>query len=111
MNLIPMNLKGAKMVCSVCHKLGHNSAKCPQNGPRVGWNFQQEPKSKRCECCGQYGYEIHRHHTRDRGNNSYYLDVCFDCHLKCGHQGDFQNIPIKPQVCRVMNRSSYWCQS
>lgn len=54
-------------------------------------------------------YKIQRHYTRNRSDLSNYLDLCFDCHLTCGHNGNFQNLPIKPQVCCIMNkRQSYY---
>ncbi len=65
-------------------------------------------KSKRCQCCGQYGYAIESHHTRGRAEDSDRLDVCVDCHLRCCHDGNWHNLPIKPRVCRIMGRKSYW---
>lgn len=97
------------MACGVCGALKHNAVTCPYNAKRIGFSSTNQ-KSKRCECCGQAGYSIERHHTKGRGNNSDYLDVCKDCHLECGHQGHFQNLPIKPRVCRILNRESYWRQ-
>ena len=41
--------------------------------------------------------------------DSDYLDVCLDCHLKCCHLGDFQTPAIKPRVCRITDKTSYWC--
>lgn len=96
------------MACGVCGAPGHNVVTCPHDAPRV--RFSAAGKSKRCECCGQYGYDIQRHHTRGRSDDSDYLDVCYDCHLDCCHGGDFQNIGRKPRVCRMVNRTSYWCQ-
>jgi hypothetical protein len=28
--------------------------------------------------------------------------------LFCCHDGDFQNLGIKPRDCRVLNRTSFW---
>jgi hypothetical protein len=94
------------MACGVCNLKGHNAATCAFNAPRVP--LPPVRKSKRCECCGQYGYGMHRHHTRGRGDSSDYLDVCVDCHVECCHSGHYQNLAIKPRVCRVLNRDSYW---
>ena len=95
------------MSCGVCGTPGHNAVTCYHNGPRVSFS-KEHRKSKRCECCGLYGYQIQRHHTRGRGNDSDYLDVCLDCHQHCCHEGNFQNIGIKPRVCRVVGGISYW---
>jgi hypothetical protein len=96
----------SNQACSVCGVPGHNSASCPHNGVRV--NFSRSiPKSRRCECCGRRT-KAHRHHTRGRSDDSDFLDVCTDCHLTCCHDGDFNNIGVKPRVCRVMNRKSSW---
>lgn len=97
------------MACGVCGTIGHNIATCSYNAKRVNFPSASR-KSKRCECCGQYGYKIQRHHTRGRGNDLDYLDVCSDCHIECCHGGHYQNLPIKPRVCRVLDRKSYWCQ-
>lgn len=94
--------------CGVCRRRGHNRRSCPYDGPRESFS-RAIPKSRRCECCGQYGYEIQRHHTRGRGIAWDYLDVCDACHVGCGHEGSFQNLAIKPRVCRVRNRTSFWC--
>jgi hypothetical protein len=95
------------MPCSICGKEGHNAANCPYDGNRV--SVAGDKKQKRCECCGQYGYDIERHHTRGRSDDSDYLDVCFDCHLECCHDGDFQNLPIKPRYCRILDATCHWC--
>ena len=96
------------MPCGVCGAWGHNAVTCPHEAQRANFSSSAS-KSRRCECCGQYGYEIKRHHTRGRGDNSDYLDVCLDCHLKCCHLGDFQTPAIKPRVCRITDKTSYWC--
>jgi hypothetical protein len=95
------------MACSVCNSPNHNARTCPHEGKRkpVAAHI---PKSKRCMCCGQYGYTIVRHHTRGRSNDTDALDVCVDCHLQCGHEGNWQNLPIKPRVCRILDRDSFW---
>jgi hypothetical protein len=97
------------MACGVCGTEGHNILTCVYDAPRANIS-KSIPKSKRCECCGSYRYGTERHHTRGRGNASDFLDLCLDCHIACGHQGDFQNIPIKPRVCRVTGNVSYWCR-
>lgn len=97
------------MSCGICGAWGHNKARCPYNATRTHFSAS-DAKMKRCECCAQYGYEIQRHHTRGRGDNSDYLDVCSDCHLDCCHGSDFNNLPIKPRVCRITGNESYWCR-
>lgn len=97
------------MSCGICGASGHNAATCSHNAHRAHFS-SLDPKRKRCECCAQYGYKIYRHHTRGRGDNSDYLDVCSDCHLDCCHRGDFDNLPIKPRVCRITGNKSYWCR-
>jgi ribosomal protein L31 len=95
------------MACGVCNSQTHNVRTCPYEGKRrpVGRGI---PKSNRCECCGQYGYVIHRHHTRGRADDSDYLDVCNGCHLHCCHDGNTRVLARKPRVCRFMNRDSFW---
>lgn len=94
--------------CGACGRSGHNRTNCPYAGPRV--NFSRAiPKSRRCECCGQSRYETQRHHPRGRADVSDRLDLCGDCHIHCGHNGDYHNPARKPQVCRIMNRPSAWC--
>jgi hypothetical protein len=95
------------MSCGVCGRSGHNSVTCPHDGGRLSLTFAG-PRSRRCECCGQYGYDIQRHHTRGRGDDSDYLDLCNDCHLQCGHDGHLSNIAMKPRFCRVTDRESWW---
>jgi hypothetical protein len=95
------------MPCGVCNAEGHNIKTCVYNARRVP-AAPNVKKSSRCQCCGQYGYAIHRHHTKGRGNPNHFLDVCGDCHKDCCHKGDFYWIGIKPRVCQIMNRDSYW---
>ena len=76
-------------------------------GPRIPAR-SEIPKSKRCQCCGQYGYPIERHHTRGRSDPNDYLDVCRDCHLRCGHDGHLKNLAVKPRYCRVLGGASWW---
>jgi hypothetical protein len=95
------------MPCGVCGGTGHNARSCVHDAPRVAISGGR--KSKRCECCGLYGYDVQRHHTRGRGDDSDYLDVCCDCHLTCCHGGNFRNIGKKPRVCRIVDRTAYWC--
>jgi len=95
-------------ICGTCGRPGHNRRTCPYGVPRVSFS-RAIPRSRRCECCGLYGYTVQRHHPRGRGNARDYLDVCDACHINCGHEGHFRNLAIKPRVCRVMNRSSFWC--
>lgn len=101
----------SKMACSYCGREGHNVTTCPHCKERAPFSASRR-KSKRCQCCGQYGYDIHTHHSRGRSVNSISaaLDLCTDCHLQCGHEGDNRNPPIKPQVCRITGRKSYWCR-
>lgn len=94
--------------CSVCDQRGHDRRTCPYDGPRQRFSSALQ-KSRRCDCCGQYGYAIKRHHTRGRADTSDGLDMCDACHLRCGHEGDFGNLPIKPRFCRILDRSSFWC--
>jgi|GEM_PF-1820322 len=97
------------MPCSKCGKKGHNIQTCSYHAKRKSFP-QNYPKSKRCQCCGQYGYEIQKHHTKGRGDISpnAHLDVCRSCHVHCCHNGHFRNLPIKPGVCRFLRRTSYW---
>jgi hypothetical protein len=96
-----------KRYCCACGRVGHNRNNCPCTEPRAHFS-QSVPKSRRCQCCGQYRYETQRHHPRGRADASDRLDLCGDCHLECGHDGHFQNPARKPQVCRIMNRRSAW---
>jgi hypothetical protein len=97
----------AEPTCGVCGRPGHNRTSCPHNGPRVHFS-RAIPKRRRCDCCGQAKYKKYRHHPRGRSDDSDFLDVCYDCHLYCCHDGDFHNIGIKPRDCRVLNRPSFW---
>lgn len=96
-----------KRPCGVCGRPGHNRSTCPYDGPRESFS-RAIPKSRRCQCCGRYGYEIQRHHARGRGVAWDQLDVCDACHVECGHEGSFRKLAIKPRVCRVLNRTSFW---
>lgn len=95
------------MPCVVCGRAGHNIKTCVYEAKRVRV-APEIAKSKRCECCGSYRYPIQRHHTRGRGNASDFLDLCGDCHLHCGHEGNMQNLPIKPRFCRITGNNSRW---
>jgi hypothetical protein len=57
------------VACGVCNSWGHNVRTCPYNGRRRAAT-PHLPKQKRCQCCGQYGYAIERHHTRGRSDDS-----------------------------------------
>jgi hypothetical protein len=92
--------------CSVCGVPGHNRVTCPHYGQRVAFS-RSIPHSSYCECCGQSS-NTHRHHTRGRADDSDFLDVCTGCHLTCCHDGDFNNIGIKPRTCRFSGRQSCW---
>lgn len=94
------------MPCGIYGALGHNKATCLHNAHRLHFS-PSDPKRKRCECRAKYGYKIQRNHRRGRGDNSDYLDVCSDCHLDCCHGGHFNNLPIKPRVCRFTGKNSY----
>lgn len=93
------------MACSICGKEEHNKTTCPHNGD----NRTRLPgkRSKKCQCCGRYGQDVERHHTTGVARHKY-LDLCTTCHLRCGHQGKFQNLPIKPEVCRVTGNDAFW---
>jgi hypothetical protein len=94
--------------CGTCGRSGHTRPNCSYAGSRV--NFSRSiPKGRRCECCGQSRYETQRHHPHGRADASDRLDLCGDCHIKCGHDGNYQNPAKKPRVCRIMNRTSAWC--
>lgn len=95
------------MSCGVCGKFGHNVKTCVYNAKRSRV-APEIAKSKRCECCGNYGYIIERHHTKGRADNSDFLDLCKDCHLQCGHGGNFHNLPKKPRICTYTSETSYW---
>src|SRR5215831_4250082 len=87
-------------------RAGHNQTTCSYNGERVTFSGAI-PRSPLCECCGKHA-KTHRHHTRGRADDSDFLDICTDCHLTCCHDGDFYTIGIKPRVCRIKNRKSFW---
>lgn len=97
------------MSCSRCGKDGHNVTTCPSAKERMPYS-QSRKKLKRCQCCGRYGEETQTHHSRGRSVNSIKtaIDLCIDCHIECGHDGDFNCPPIKPQVCRITGKTSYW---
>ncbi len=95
------------MPCGLCGAWGHNIVTCSHNAKRT----RVAPtiaKSEWCECCGRSGLDIVRHHTRGRGDDSDFLDVCRTCHLYCCHAGDFNNFAIKPRVCRITGDDCYW---
>lgn len=101
------NDEAPQRACGVCGRAGHNRRNCPYESERL--NFSRSiPRSNRCECCGSSRYPTQRHHTRGRSSLADFLDVCFDCHIDCCHEGDFQNLGRKPQVCRHTGVLSYW---
>jgi hypothetical protein len=93
--------------CSICGRDGHDRRACPYAGPRRRFS-RVTPKSRRCQCCGLYGYPTKAHHPRGRADDSDRLDVCDECHVSCGHNGHFRNFAIKPRFCRVLGRPSFW---
>lgn len=97
---------GVDMACSICGRRNHNRRACPTRGDRVG--IPKADLSDECECCGLGGFSIERHHTRGRSDPTHYLDVCRECHLKCGHGGSFSNVPIKPEICRLTSARTVW---
>lgn len=98
---------GDARACGVCGRMGHNRRTCPYDGERI--NFSRSiPKSRQCECCGSSRYGTQRHHTHGRSSLASFLDVCFDCHLACCHDGHFQNLGRKPRTCQVTGSSSFW---
>ena len=55
-----------------------------QNGVYVAKRTRIEPeifKSKRCECCGYYGYSIQRHNTRNFAKTTRTVRYKNDCPL------------------------------
>ena len=96
-----------KRYCGACGRAGHNRTNCPYTGQRCHFS-RSIPKSRRCQCCGQFRYGTQCHHSRGRADASARLDVCGDCHIECGHDGHYQNPARKPHVCRIMNRPSAW---
>jgi hypothetical protein len=94
--------------CQGCGSNRHDRRTCPHTNRRMGFS-KSIAKSNRCECCGSSRSWIERHHTRGGSNRSDFLDMCFDCHLLCGHGGDFRNLANKPQLCRISGSLSYWC--
>lgn len=97
------------MACGVCDDTTHNRRTCPWDAPRRHFS-RSIPKSKCCECCGSYRYEVERHHSRGRGDNSpsAILDLCAGCHLDCAHRGNTSNIPVKPRICTFTGNDSHW---
>ena len=95
--------------CGICGRQRHDRRTCPYDGARASFS-RAIPKNSRCECCGSSRYGTERHHTRGRSNLSDFLDVCLDCHLDCCHDGHFQNLGKKPQICcQTANISSWRC--
>lgn len=93
--------------CGACGRPGHDRRTCPYDGERVGFP-RGIPKSGRCECCGAGHHKTQRHHTRGRSSVADFLDVCPRCHLECCHQGHFQNLAVKPRMCRMTGSLSSW---
>lgn len=93
--------------CSGCGSSSHDRRTCGYVGePR---HFSRSiPRAKRCECCGKYGYETHRHHPRGRADDSDWLDVCNGCHLQCCHKGDYNNFATKPRFCLFTGNTAFW---
>ena len=77
------------MPCRLCGRAGHNRATCPDAAAI----------SKRCQCCGQYGYTIVR---------SSVLDACSDCQEMCCYVGHRSRSARKPRVCQVLGQPAYW---
>jgi hypothetical protein len=93
--------------CTGCGSTRHDRRNCNHTGERRHFS-KSIPRSKRCECCGKYGYDTHRHHPRGRADDSDWLDVCNGCHLHCCHKGDFNNFATKPRFCLFTGGDSYW---
>ena len=93
--------------CGVCGKPDHDRRMCPYEGPRVGFG-NSIPKSAYCECCGKKSKTIQRHHTKGRASLQAFRDLCLSCHLNCGHEGHYQNLPIDPRVCRMTGDIAAW---
>jgi hypothetical protein len=93
--------------CGVCGKPDHDRRTCPYAGPRVGFG-NSIPKSAYCECCGKKSKTIQRHHTKGRASLQAFRDLCLSCHLNCGHEGNYQNLPIDPGVCRMTGDTAAW---
>jgi hypothetical protein len=92
--------------CSVCGSVNHDRRNCPHDGRRIPFSGSI-PKSRICECCGgNRGKQ--RHHTRGRSDGSDFLDLCNQCHLHCGHKGNFQNLSVKPRYCVITGRTASW---
>ena len=89
-----------RRTCGACGRPGQDRRTCSHTGPRVSFS-PAIPRSRRCQRCGRSRQGTERHHTQGRTSISSYLDVCDDCHLACGHEGDFRNFAIKPQFCRI----------
>jgi hypothetical protein len=98
---------GEPRACGICGRMGHNRRTCPHAGQRLSFS-RSIPKSQRCECCGSSRYRTQRHHTNGRSSLAAFLDVCFDCHLTCCHEGHFHNLGGKPRTCRLTGRRSHW---
>jgi hypothetical protein len=98
---------GPTRTCGLCGRPGHDRRTCSHGGPRLNLSSDLL-KSRRCECCGCYRQGTQRHHTQGRASTWDYLDLCDACHLECGHEGDFRNLAIKPQFCRITDRPAFW---
>jgi len=92
--------------CSACGSTSHDRRNCSHTGHRLHFSWSI-PRSKRCECCGQY-YETQRHHPRGRADDSDWLDVSHSCHLNCCHKGDYNNFARKPRFCLYTGTDAYW---
>jgi hypothetical protein len=99
--------ENSKRRCTGCGSTSHDRRTCNHTGKRR--HFPRSiARSKRCECCGKYGYDTHRHHPRGRSDDSDWLDVCNGCHLQCCHKGNFNNFATKPRFCLFTGQDSYW---
>lgn len=85
--------------CSACNSAHHTAATCPHVGERQ--NFPAHVvKIGICRCCGHRFRKTQIHHYAGRADNTRGKEMCHRCHVRCGHNGHFQNRAVNPRYCR-----------
>jgi hypothetical protein len=85
--------------CGTCGKTGHDTRNCYQNpAKRVRLRIK---KTGRCSCCNRRTRRTEAHHYAGPADGAKGREMCGDCHLDCGHGGDWQNMAINPRYCRL----------
>lgn len=85
--------------CGTCGKVGHDTRTCRQNASKR--LRLQMAKTGWCSCCNRRVRHTEAHHYAGPADGTKGREMCGDCHLHCGHGGDWQNMAVNPRYCRL----------